>query len=581
MVGEGDDPGRPPPGLGDGIDHPRVVPGDIDADDRRGRRDRRDPTGDGDRIAVEQVHPGAQRSEIADELRRHTARGVTRDDHDLLGRRQSIGRFVDDGVVEAVEGPPQVLGVERPERRPLPAVETDPGGGRDRGHHLLAGGCLQVGETVIPEFGDAAHDRRHADTGLLGDLGDRVEGDGPGASDEDLGDAALGGGQAGSPGGDAVDESDVVAGDRSSVAAFGGVTAPGDRSGRVWNTRRHSRYTIGMRVPTASSAIPTVDHGVVPVVDVSEASWEGFSVAGIADEIDAIDAIDEVAVMDRARRLTRRLPDGIAEAVLEFADHPPASGAVVIRPLPVGDLPPTPPAPGHRAPGWMASEVVLLTVARLLGQPIGYAPEHGGRIVQDIVPVAATADQQISTSSSCDLMFHTETAFHPYRPRYLLLSCLRGDEHAATTLMSIHGILAHLDERSIEIMRQPRFRLAVDASFLDGRPNRLGEPLAILTGTLAEPTFVFDADLMSGIDPEAQAVVEAISSVIADHHSGVVLEAGDLLIVDNQLAVHGRTRYQPRYDGTDRWLQRSFVVPDLAPSAADRRGRMVVTAFGG
>ena len=512
-------------------------------------------------------------------MRRHTARGVTRDDDDGLGCRQSIGRFVDDGVVEAVEGPPQVLGVERPERRTLPAVETDPRRGRDRGHHLLAGGRLQVGETVIPELGDAAHDRRHPDTGLLGDLGDRVEGDGPGASDEDVGDAALGGGQPGSPGGDAVDEPDVVAGDRSCVAALGGATTPGDRSRRVWNRRRHSRYTIGMRVPVASSRIPTVDHGAVPVVDVHGASWEGFvTAAGVVDDID--DG-DEGAVMDLARRLTRRLPDEIAEAVLEFADHPPSAGAVVIRPLPVGDLAPTPPAPGHRAPGWMASEVVLLSVARLLGQPIGYAPEHGGRIVQDIVPVAATADQQISTSSSCDLMFHTETAFHPHRPRYLLLSCLRGDEHAATTLMSIHGILAHLDERSIEIMRERRFRLAVDASFLDGRPNRLGEPLAILTGTVAEPTFVFDADLMSGVDPEAQAVVEAISSVIADHHAGVVLEAGDLLVVDNQLAVHGRTRYQPRYDGTDRWLQRSFVVPDLAPSAADRRGRMVVTAFGG
>ena len=41
-------------------------------------------------------------------------------------------------------------------------------------------------------------------------------------------------------------------------------------------------------------------------------------------------------------------------------------------------------------------------------------------------------------------MFHTEAAFHPYRPRYLLLLCLRGDPAAATTLASIHEVLALL-----------------------------------------------------------------------------------------------------------------------------------------
>ena len=46
------------------------------------------------------------------------------------------------------------------------------------------------------------------------------------------------------------------------------------------------------------------------------------------------------------------------------------------------------------------------------------------------------------------------------------------------------------------------------------------------------------------------------------------------------VAVHGRTPFEPRFDGTDRWLQRTFVVSDLAPSAAERRGRVIVTQFG-
>ena len=56
-------------------------------------------------------------------------------------------------------------------------------------------------------------------------------------------------------------------------------------------------------------------------------------------------------------------------------------------------------------------------------------------------------------------------------------------------------------------------------------------------------------------------------------------EPGDLLIVDNNLAVHGRTPFEPRFDGTDRWLQRTFVVTDLAPSAHERTGRVITTDF--
>lgn len=59
-----------------------------------------------------------------------------------------------------------------------------------------------------------------------------------------------------------------------------------------------------------------------------------------------------------------------------------------------------------------------------------------------------------------------------------------------------------------------------------------------------------------------------------------VLEAGDLLVIDNAVAVHGRTPFTPRFDGTDRWLQRTFVVSDLRSSDAERRGRVIATHFG-
>lgn len=284
-----------------------------------------------------------------------------------------------------------------------------------------------------------------------------------------------------------------------------------------------------------------------------------------------------------AGRAARHLSPPVHDALVAFADAGHPSGALLLRGLPVGNLGPTPSSPTDAdalARKDRISEQTLLTVARRLGQPVGYEPEHGGDLVQNIVPTPTASDRQVSTSSRVTLMFHTEAAFHPHRPRYLLLLCLRGDPSATTTLCSISEVLPHLDPDTVQTLFEPRFRTAVDESYLHGRRNVLGPPMPVLSGDREQPTMVFDADLMVGTDTGADAALQTLSTAVAAHATGAVLEPGDLLVVDNFAAVHGRSPFAPRYDGTDRWLQRTFVVSDLAPSAADRRGRVITTRFG-
>ncbi len=285
-------------------------------------------------------------------------------------------------------------------------------------------------------------------------------------------------------------------------------------------------------------------------------------------------------LVEHAALACRDLPIDVDEAITRFATRPHRSGALLIRNAPIGQLPPTPPTPESPVEKDLSTELTLLTVARRLGQPVGYVPEHGGRIVQNIVPTQTDTDSQTSTSSRSNLMFHTETAFHPFRPRYLLLLCLRGDPAAHTTLVSVHELIDRLPDHIVEAMFEPRFRTAVDASFLGGRANELGPARPLITGTRDEPTFVFDADLTVGVDTDAEDILVLIRNLIEQIKTSVVLEPGDLLVVDNNLAVHGRSPFTARFDGHDRWLQRSFVVADLAPSAGQRDGRVITTRFG-
>lgn len=299
----------------------------------------------------------------------------------------------------------------------------------------------------------------------------------------------------------------------------------------------------------------------------------------------AVDDTTDEALVQAASRLSATLPAFVDAAVVDFADRPNRSGALLLTNVPVGPLPPTPATPNEPTTKDLTTELTLLALARRLGQPVGYAPEHGGRIVQNLVPTQQAADLQMSTSSRSHLMFHTETAFHPHRPRYLALFCLRGNAEAHTTMASIFDIIDALPDATrpaiVERMFEPRFRTSVDASFLaPGRVDELGQPHALLSGTLDEPTFVFDADLTVGIDVDAERVVQAIKTAISGATTSVVLSSGDLLVIDNNRAVHGRSPFTARFDGTDRWLQRAFIVSDLAPSAADRRGRVIITEFG-
>jgi hypothetical protein len=144
----------------------------------------------------------------------------------------------------------------------------------------------------------------------------------------------------------------------------------------------------------------------------------------------------------------------------------------------------------------------------------------------------------------------------------------------------VHELITQLPADVVETLFQPRFRTAVDESYLDGRRNALSALMPVFSGNAARPSMVFDADLMVGTDQQANDALRALSDTAARCHTSVALQSGDLLIVDNSTAVHGRTPFTPRFDGTDRWLQRSFVVADLAASAADRQGRVITTHFG-
>jgi L-asparagine oxygenase len=229
---------------------------------------------------------------------------------------------------------------------------------------------------------------------------------------------------------------------------------------------------------------------------------------------------------------------------------------------------------------------VLGIITAVLGDQYGFKAEMSGQLIQDIVPVAGFERTQQSISSEANLYMHVESAFTEDRPDYVALFCLRADhEHVAgTTLSSIEAILPRLPDGAAGILRQPRFKTKVDASFLRGigsaDPIYVG-PIRVLTGSGSRPRIRADFAETTGLDRAAQGALDELRRCAADTAVEIRLKSGDLLLVDNHRAFHGRTPFRARWDGADRWLLRAFLTKDLSRSEAHRPGdrRIVDTDY--
>ena len=218
----------------------------------------------------------------------------------------------------------------------------------------------------------------------------------------------------------------------------------------------------------------------------------------------------------------------------------------------------------------------LLNVALRYGRIVGYKQEQEGKLIHHLFPIKKTESEQISTSSKVDLALHTETAFHQYRPDYVVLACLRGDQSAATTYADIEKIVKVLDDETIEELKKKQFTTHVDISFRTHGEDDQEVTIAVLEETSNGYRITHDETFVRGNTDSAQQALDKLNNAIASNIEEVVLKAGDVLIINNDRAIHGRKPFTAKYDGTDRWLLRCLVRRELPPTS-DRIGSIITT----
>jgi len=311
------------------------------------------------------------------------------------------------------------------------------------------------------------------------------------------------------------------------------------------------------------NAIQLAPEGDVLAVSASEST----EIKRVSDELRALSREVDEAWVAAARAAWEELPRTLRLRIREFRRDAGRSGVLIVRGLPVNDpeLPPTPSVGGSVQRITSGPAAQLMMTACGLGDPIAFRAEKSGALVQDVVPVPGQEEVQGNTGS-VDLMMHNENAFHVHRPDYVLLLCLRADHErvAGLSTASIREALELLPARTREHLARPQFSTQPPPSFSSGGRPALEHP--VLGGDLADPDIRVDFAATTGLTPAARAALTELSSALTAVSCTVRLLPGDLAIVDNRVCLHGRTAFRPRYDGRDRWLQRTFVLADLRPS---------------
>lgn len=293
-------------------------------------------------------------------------------------------------------------------------------------------------------------------------------------------------------------------------------------------------------------------------------SQERSDVSSLAGQLEetAPGLVNDPAWLRQARQLSCRLPVPLLEAVRRYRHEPGAKGILLIGNLPIDEdaLPDTPGVFGSVETTATVPAAVSVLIGLQLGEVVAYRAEKHGAMVQNILPVRGMEASQ-SNAGSKPLDFHVENAFHPLRPNYVGLLCLRADHEktAETLVTSIRRALPLISEADRDILHEPRFVTGAPPSFGIGEN---AAPHAVLDASWEDPNIVLDFQTTSALDDEGTHALDRLRSALSVVAVPVVLLPGQMAFVDNRIALHARSLFTPRYDGNDRWLHRVYVSLD-------------------
>ncbi|MFJ5231032.1 TauD/TfdA family dioxygenase [Kitasatospora sp. NPDC088391] len=285
--------------------------------------------------------------------------------------------------------------------------------------------------------------------------------------------------------------------------------------------------------------------------------------------------LDPRVFLEQAAILAAGLPDEIRATFYGFRRHESHSALHVTgSPVLTTDPGPTPTGYVEEQDDFRLNDAQLLhgLYAVLLGEPIGYVSQRKGACYNTIAPMPELAAVANSSSGHLhDFGFHIEDAFHPTRPDYLGLACIRNDERAGTTIADVDGLDQALTADEIAFLFEKRFPISHNPiHYTSGVVDEERQP--VLFGHPERPyvRVNFAALDWAGLRTVERDVLLRLQEHFEKTKKTLVLGAGEFVYVNNYTTAHARDAYEALPPGRSRWLSRLCVMTDLRKSSHRR-----------
>lgn len=257
-----------------------------------------------------------------------------------------------------------------------------------------------------------------------------------------------------------------------------------------------------------------------------------------------------------------------------------ASFAMLPKVFAPGQLPPTPQdfIPVQDTDGTLLARISTVVAVGALGmETVSYGSENNGELFVNLVVLSG--EGRNADKSKGSMRGHTDAVTFPFRgqldvsnpdiapsPDFVCLSGLRNPDDVRTTIMPMSEVLADLSGEQLEELKKQQFDIRSQSTFIPGMKLILGSEHGIddaeILLDVGDETWVRYSHSSIAVDsaeqPAAAAANAAFAAACLQHCTSVVVEPGDILLVNNRLALHGRSDVGGEPGGESRWILRSY-----------------------
>jgi len=236
----------------------------------------------------------------------------------------------------------------------------------------------------------------------------------------------------------------------------------------------------------------------------------------------------------------------------------------------------------------LARVTAIACLATINSAAVSYGSENGGALFVNLV-VFPPGRGKFTDKSADKMSGHTDGVTFPLRgysdpvneriapsPDFVCLSALRNPKEVPTTVMPLERLMDCLSHEQIQELQKPQYIIGSQLTFRDGMVDILGDELEVDDAQLLFPMngnwwirFSHSTTQIAEIGKKsAQEAMDALKQACAECVIAVPLQPGDIALVNNRIALHGRSEVGKEYGGQTRWLLRTYGldVSDLDPS---------------